>query len=112
MASKKKNHFVFETGLTERAMLLQRRGQPIYRLIANPKIQLQYCRFGHVNNTRVFQASKLVDEIDFREATGFDKSYSSDSKLENKDSDNEFAIINKVMDNNLKCIEQPYNICI
>lgn len=112
VASRKKNLFVFETGCTKRAMLIQGRGQLIYYLSINPKIRLWDHRFRHTSNARVVQAFKLVNKIDFGEATSFNESHFSDFKPENKNSDNKLTIINKVTENDLKCIEQLCEACI
>lgn len=40
VATKEKNLFVLQTGLTEKIILVQERGQPFYRFRTNPKVQL------------------------------------------------------------------------
>lgn len=99
--SREKNVFVLETNSIDKAMLVQGRGQLTYYLSANPKIRLEHCHLGYASNARIGQISKLVNKIDVREAISFNESHAFDLELENEDSDNEFAIINKVTENNL-----------
>lgn len=93
-------------------MLLQERVWPIYCLSANPKIRLWYCRLRYASNTRVVPVFRLVDRINLGEVIDFNESNSSDSESENKDSDNEPVTINKVKENDLKCIEWLYEAFI
>lgn len=104
--------FVFEISLIESTMLEWGKDQSTYCLSMNPKIWLWYCWLRHTSNTRVVQASKFVDKIDLGGRVRFDKSHFSDFEPENKDSNNEPAIVNKISKNNLECIKQLCNICI
>lgn len=92
-------------------MLIRGRERPTYRFNSNPQTRLWHCCIGHASNTKVVQASKLVDEIDLEKATSPDNElHSFDSEFDNEDSntdtDNKPTTINKVSENDLKYIEQ------
>ena len=119
VAKRYKNLFILETGLRDKAILMQGKGQPTYLLSSNPHIRFWHCRLGHASNARVIQASKLIDGIDLGEAIGPDnKLYSSDSEpydennKSDKDADSKPTTINKTTEYNLNGVEELCETCI
>lgn len=88
-------------------MLVKRRGRSTYLFNFNLQICFWHCHLGYASNTRVIQASKLVDGINLREKiSSEDKLHSFDSKPKVEDNErlnantkNEFVLINKLSHN-------------
>lgn len=100
-------------------MLVQKKSRPIYLLSSNLQIRLWHCYLSHVSNTRVIQASKLVNKIEFGEAIGPDnKLSSSDSEPDDKnnkydkDVDSKPPTTNKAIEYNFNGIEKVCKACI
>ena len=119
VARRYQNLFILETGLKDKAMLVQRKGQLIYLLSSNPQIRLWHRGLGHASNARIIQASKLVDKIDLGEAIGPDNElYSSDfepddeNNKSDEDADNEPTTINTATEYNLNGVKELCKVCI
>lgn len=104
-----KNIFILETENKNNAILVRKKGQPIYLLSSNLQVQLLYCRIGYASNTRVIKILKFVDRINFRKVLEVaDEPYFSNSKTNNnfdKDGNNRPLPINKIIDNNIEDIK-------
>lgn len=119
VARRYKNVFILETGIKDKAMIVQKRGQPTYLLSLNPQIRLWQRRLSYASNARVIQASKLVDKIDFAEATEPDNEpHFSDSEVDNENNKSEDDAyrkpinINKKMEYNLNDVKELCEACI
>lgn len=70
-------------------MLVQGKRRPTYLFSSNLQIWLRHPCLGYASNMRVFQASKLVDEVELREtlSPSSEKLYYSSKSQSDDDSD-------------------------
>lgn len=111
-----KNLFILETKYKNNAILIKEKDQLTYFFNSNLQIYLWHHYLGYTSNTKIIQASKLVNRIDFEDISKVTKKpYSSNSESDNNsdnNGNNQSTLINKVISYNIKYIKKLYKVGI